>query len=153
MLQGFRTDVAKVGGVLYMLQLLYMYVANVSSQYFIYFFRRMLQVHLSGCCIYFTHMSQAFYLDVAYVLQLFSSVFSGVFASVSYACFKCCIRLQTYVASVYLNVSKVNRVLHLPPCFLLPYIFLRLRRGPVRAGEGVRRGLADETPWGIMAQT
>jgi hypothetical protein len=119
-----------------MLQLLYMYVANVSSQYFIYFFRRMLQVHLSGCCIYFTHMSQAFYLDVAYVLQLFSSVFSGVFASVSYACFKCCIRLQTYVASVYLNVSKVNRVLHLPPCFLLPCIFLRLRRGPVRAGEG-----------------
>ena len=40
---------------------------------------------LSGCCIYFAMAFQ---------------VFSGVFASVSDACFKCFICLQMYVANV-----------------------------------------------------
>ena len=43
------------------------------------FFRRMLQVCLSGCCICFTHMLQLFYLDVAYVLQWVSRVFHVFF--------------------------------------------------------------------------
>jgi hypothetical protein len=36
-------------------------------------------------------------------------VFSCVFASVSDVCFNCFICLQTYVANVYLDVSKVDR--------------------------------------------
>jgi hypothetical protein len=43
------------------------------------FFGRMLQVCLSRCCMCFIHMLQVFYLDVAYVLQWFSSVFLKVF--------------------------------------------------------------------------
>jgi hypothetical protein len=62
-------------GVLHMLQWLCMYVASVYSQCFICFFRHMLQMCLSGCCICFTHTLQVFYLDVAYVCNCFSSVF------------------------------------------------------------------------------
>jgi hypothetical protein len=40
-------------------------------------------------------------------------VFSGVFASVSYTCFKCLIYLQTYVAKFHLYVSKVYQLLHM----------------------------------------
>jgi hypothetical protein len=78
------------------LQWLYMYVASVCPQCFIYSFRRMLQVCLSRCCICFTHMLQVFYLHVAYV----SNGFQVFFASVSDTCFKCFISLHTYVASV-----------------------------------------------------
>jgi hypothetical protein len=71
-------------------------------------------------------MLQVFYLNVVYVLQWFSSV-SCVFLQV----------FQTYISSVlsvlrhilqvlYLDISKVDRVLHLPPRLLLPCIFLRL---------------------------
>jgi hypothetical protein len=35
------------------------------------FFKRMLQVCLSGCCIYFKHMLQVFCLDVAYICNGF----------------------------------------------------------------------------------
>ena len=38
-------------------------------QMFHLFFKRMLQLCLSGCYICFTHMLQVFYLDVAYVFQ------------------------------------------------------------------------------------
>jgi hypothetical protein len=53
------------------------------------------------------------------MFTMVSSVFSGIFASVSGICFKCFICLHAYVASV-LHVSKVDRVLHLPPRLLLP---------------------------------
>jgi hypothetical protein len=59
----------------------------------------MLQVCLSGSCICVTHMLQVFYVDVAYVCNNFQ-VLSGIFASVSDACFKCFICLQMYDASV-----------------------------------------------------
>ena len=66
------------------------------------FFRHMLQVCLSGCCICFTHMLQVFYLDVAYVL-LWVQVF---FASVSSVFF--------YMLQVlHLDVLKVDLVLHM----------------------------------------
>jgi hypothetical protein len=71
------------------------------------FFRCMLQVCLSGCCICFTHMLQLFYLDVAYVLQLFSSVFH-----VSYVCFKCFICLLLYIRSIA-DFLKLDQVLHM----------------------------------------
>ena len=41
--------------------------------------------------------------------------FSGVFASISDACFKCFICLQTYVASVASGCFKSRSVLHLAP--------------------------------------
>ena len=66
---------------------------------FYLFFRRMLQVCLSVCCICFTQMLQVFYLDVAYVCNGLQ-VFSCVFAIVLDSCFKCFIDLQTYIASV-----------------------------------------------------
>jgi hypothetical protein len=50
------------------------------------FSRRMLQVCLSGCCICFTHMLQVYYLDVAYVcnvFQVFFQVFQMHVSSVS----------------------------------------------------------------------
>jgi hypothetical protein len=66
------------------------------------FFRRMLQVYLSGCCICFTHMLQVFYLHVACVcngfevfFQVFqthdssvSSVFRHMLQACAYGCFK-----------------------------------------------------------------
>jgi hypothetical protein len=69
-----------------------MYVPNVSS-----IFRRMLQVCLPGCCIYFTHMLQV-YLDDGYICNDFQ-VFSRIFASVSDVFFKCFICLLLHVAS------------------------------------------------------
>jgi hypothetical protein len=39
-------------------------------------------------------------------------IFLGVFANISYACFKCFIYLQMYVVVFHLNVSKVVRILH-----------------------------------------
>ena len=83
MLQMFRMNVAKVDWDVAMLQWLYTYVANVCSQCFIYFFRRMLQVCLSGCCIFYTHMLQVFYLDVTYVCNGFFKCFFNF----SNACF------------------------------------------------------------------
>jgi hypothetical protein len=68
---------------------------NVSSVVF----RRMLQVCLSGCCMFHTYVVSV--LSVYCVcLQWFSSVFRCFFASVLEACFKCFICLQTYVATV-----------------------------------------------------
>jgi hypothetical protein len=56
---------------------------------------------------------QVFHLDVAYVCNDFQ-MFSDVFASVSDACFKCCIYLLVYVATLlHLDVLKVDRVLHM----------------------------------------
>ena len=108
-----------------MLQWLYTYVTKVCSKCFICFFRCILQVCLTGCCICFTHMLQVFYLDVAYVcnesvlsrcyvcLQWFSNVFR---------CFCKCFRrmLQVFHLSsfcmlqlLHMDVSKVDRLLHI----------------------------------------
>jgi hypothetical protein len=76
----------------------------------------MLQVCLYGCCICFTHMLQLFYLDVAYMLQWFSSVL--LFLSGLDTCFKCFICLQTYVASVVYGCFKSRSSVASPssPC-------------------------------------
>jgi hypothetical protein len=46
--------------------------------------------------------------------------FPFIFAGVLDACFKCFICLQTYVASVTSGYFKIDRMLYLPPRFLLP---------------------------------
>jgi hypothetical protein len=48
-----------------------------------------------------------FYLDVVYAYNCFKC-FSGVFASVSDACFKCFICFQTYVAIVVYGCFKIR---------------------------------------------
>ena len=75
-------------GMLHILQWLYTYVASFCSQYFICFFRRM--------CKVFIWMLQGF------------QVFSGVFAIISDACFKCFICLWTYVASVASRCCQIR---------------------------------------------
>jgi hypothetical protein len=78
---------------------------------------------------------QVFYLDVAYVFVMVSSVFK-VFLQV----------FQVHVSSVssvfkhmlqvlHLNVSKVDRLLHFPPRLLLP----RLSVSSSRSRLGIRR--------------
>jgi hypothetical protein len=75
MLQVFHMDVAKVDwNVVYVAMVVHVCCTPI----FINFFRHMLQVCLSECYIYFTHMLQVFYLDVSYVCNDFQ-VFSGVF--------------------------------------------------------------------------
>ena len=78
--------------------MLHAFVLNVSS----IFSDVCLQVCLSECCIYFTHILHVFYLDVAYILQWLFQVFLCVFCKCfrrmfqvfhlsSEACYKCLI--------------------------------------------------------------
>jgi hypothetical protein len=55
-----------------------------------------------------------FYLDVAYVYNGFKC-FSCVFRSVSDACFKCFVIFRRMLQLLHMDVSKLDRVLHLPP--------------------------------------
>jgi hypothetical protein len=94
MFQLFHTDVANMS---HMSQWLYAYVASICPLCFIYFFKHMLQVCLSRCCICFTHMLQVFYLDVM-ILNCFCKCFRCMFqvfylsflyiVSVASKCFK-----------------------------------------------------------------
>ena len=69
------------------------------------FFGRMLQVCLSRYCICFTQTLHVFYLDVVYGCNGFQ-VFWVLFSSVSTA-------FRRMLQLLYLDVSKVDRVLHL----------------------------------------
>ena len=57
--------------------------------------------------IHITHMMQVFYLDVGYVYKDFKC-FSGVFASVPDAYFKCFICFQTYIGIVATRSSVAS---------------------------------------------
>jgi hypothetical protein len=131
--------------MLHILQWLYTNVASVCSYCFICVFEHMLQVYLSGCCICFTYMLQVFYLDVAYVcnsfmcFQVFLQVFQMHILSVS----SIFIRM---LQMLYLDVSKVNWVLHLPSCLLLPHLSASAPSAalyPSQTAEGARRRLEE----------
>jgi hypothetical protein len=62
--------------------------------------------------------------------------FSGVFASVSDAYFKCYIVLRRMLQLLHLDVSKLDRLLHLPTRLLLPRLGLRC----------AKRGQAEVVP-------
>jgi hypothetical protein len=95
-----------------MLQWLYTYVARVCLQCFI-FFSNVCCKHVNWDVAYvFTHMLKVFYLDVTYVCNGLQ-VFLSVFASISDACFKCFICLFCMLQMLYLNISKVDQVLHM----------------------------------------
>ena len=71
MLQVFYIDVAKVDrDVPYVVMVVHVCCKRMFLMFHL-FFRCMLQVFLSGCCICFTHMLQVFYLNVAYVAMVF----------------------------------------------------------------------------------
>jgi hypothetical protein len=127
------------------------YVASFCSQYFICFFRLMLQVCLSECCLCFTHM----FANVLFRCCICFLVVSSVFR-----CFCKCFRCMFQVLSVfrhmsqvfYLNISRVDWVLHLPSRLLLP----RLDVSSSRRRLGIRRLLPlflmlvmFETPRGL----
>jgi hypothetical protein len=79
MLQVFHIDVTKVDRDLaYVAMDVHAYCKCLSLKFHLFFSICMLQVGLSGCCICFTHMLQAFYLDVVYVCNDFQ-VFLGIF--------------------------------------------------------------------------
>jgi hypothetical protein len=80
-----------------MLQWLYTYVASVHSLCFSCFFRWMLQVCSSRCCMCFTYMLQVFFLDVAYVCNYFSCVFACVLDT-CFECFSCFVRMLQFVS-------------------------------------------------------
>jgi hypothetical protein len=76
MFQVFHVDVAKLDwGVAYVAMIVLVCYNCLFPMFHLFFFRHMLQVCLSGCCICFTRILQVFYLDVAYVCNCFSSVF------------------------------------------------------------------------------
>jgi hypothetical protein len=104
MLQVFHMDVTKVDyDLVYVAIDVHACCKCLSLKFHLFFFSIcMLQVGLSGCCVCFTHMLQAFYLDIVYVCNDFQ-VFLGIFASVSKKCFKCFIWFETHVASVVLR--------------------------------------------------
>jgi hypothetical protein len=131
-----------------MLQWLYTYVVNVYSQCFICF--------LDICC-------KCVYLDVAYVshicckclsvccvyVAMVFKCFMCFFASVSDACFKHFICLQTYVASVVSECFKSKSVLYLPPRLLLPRLVVSSSPSaalhPSQAAEGACHGMTAQT--------
>jgi hypothetical protein len=95
-------DVAHVAIVVHVATVVHVCYKLLFPMFYLFFHTYMLQVCLSGYCIRFTHMLQVFYLDIAYVLQCFSCVFPGAFASVFRSmfevfylsldvCCKCCI--------------------------------------------------------------
>ena len=71
----FHEDVAKIDRDVSYVAVVVHVCCKRLFQMFHLFFKRTLQVCLSGCCICFTYMLQVFYLDVAYVFNDFSSVF------------------------------------------------------------------------------
>jgi hypothetical protein len=99
----FHMHVAKVDRhVAYIVMVVHVCCQHLSIMFYLYF-RRMLQVCLCERCTYFTHMLQVFYLDVAYVWNVFLSVFS-------YFC-KCFSCLQIYVARVaYICCKRMFQV-------------------------------------------
>jgi hypothetical protein len=76
-------------------------VSNVLS-----IFKRVFQVFLFGCCICLTHMLQVFLSGCCICFTMTFQVFLGVFSSVSDACFKCLICLQTHDANVFIWIFK-----------------------------------------------
>jgi hypothetical protein len=81
------------------------------------------------------------------MLHMFAMVlkcFSGVFASVSDACFKCFICLLCMLQLLHLNVSKIDRVLHMKCVWEAAG-----GAGDVQGGAGLLlwRSLASLTCW------
>jgi hypothetical protein len=110
-----------------MLQWLYRYVASSCSQCFIRFSDVCCRCVYLDVAYVFTHMMQVFYLDVVYVYNGFKC-FSGVFASISDACFKCFICFQSYVAIVALGFKIRSSVCISLLAFLLSRLGVRPRK-------------------------
>ena len=140
-MQVFHMNVAKIDrDVVYVAMVVHVCYKLLFPTFHL-FFRHILQVCLSRCCICFTYMLQVFYRCCVCVYNGFQ-VFLDTFASVSDICFKCFICLQTYIANVIFECFKVHRVLHMlrrdslgvAPCCCCGAAWVT-----VQAPEGVRR--------------
>jgi len=81
---------------------------------------RMLQVCLSGRCIYFTHTLHVFYLDVAYGCNGFKCVLVVFFKCfISMFCFNC---LQMYITTVVFGCLKSRSGVALSSSHLLLHL-------------------------------
>jgi hypothetical protein len=91
-------------------RMLQAYVPTVSSV----FSRRTLQVCLFGCCICFTHCCKCF----IYILHMFYNDFQMFFM-----CFSSVLSaFRRMLQLLHVDISKVDRVLHLIPRFLLSHL-------------------------------
>jgi hypothetical protein len=116
--------------VAYVAMVVYLCCKHLSLMFHMFF-----QTYVASVFIWKLHMFQAyvvnvFYLDIAYILQRFSS-FLGVFASVSYTCFKCFICFLTYVAFIAsgcLNIRSSVAAPSLSFCCLASMSSARRRR-------------------------
>jgi hypothetical protein len=92
--------------------------------------------------MFHTHVTSVFIWMLRMCCNGFQ-VFHMFFASISDACSKRFICLHTYVAVLYLDVSKVDMVLHLPPRLMLPRIGVSFSRSaalhPSQTAEVARR--------------
>ena len=77
-------------------------------------------------------MLQVFYFDVLYVLQRFSNIFYVFLQVFQMHVSNVLSALKRMLQLLHLDVSKVDRVLHLLPCFLLPCLSVLL---PASAGH------------------
>jgi hypothetical protein len=126
MLQVFHTDVAKVDrDVAYVVMVVLVCCKSVSPMFHLFFSDIYCKNAYLDVAYIFTHMLKVFYLDVVYVCNGFQ-VFISVFVSVSSTCFKCFICLFFMLQVLHLNISKVDRVLHMGCAW--------------EAGGGARRG-------------
>jgi hypothetical protein len=84
----FHIDVTKVDQDVAHVAMIVHVCCKLLFLMFIYFFRRMLQVRLSGCCICFHTYDASVLSGCCVCFYNGFKCFSGVFASVSDACFK-----------------------------------------------------------------
>jgi hypothetical protein len=84
------------------------------------------QTYVASVFIWILHMFRTYVTSVLFeccvCFTMIFKCFPCVFVSVSDACFKCFIYLQMYVAMLHMDVSNVDRVLHISllAFFLLP---------------------------------
>jgi hypothetical protein len=138
-LQAFYTDVAKVDRNVAHVVMVVHVCCKLLFLMFHLFFRHTLQVYLSGCCICFHTYDASVLCGCCVCLQWFQG-FLGVFAS-----------FQTHVLFVfrrmlqllYLDVSNLHRVLHLPSRLSVVRLGVRRRKAKaVPTGPGGSHALA-----------
>jgi hypothetical protein len=103
-------DIIKIDrDVAYVVMAIYVCCKSLFQMFHMFF-----QTYVASMFIWLLHM---FHTYVASVLSrcciCFAWAFQVFFASVLDVCFKCFICLQKYVVNVYLDISKVDRVLHM----------------------------------------
>jgi hypothetical protein len=93
-----------------MLQVFYLDVAKVDLDIA---YTCMLQAYVFKCFKVFHMYVCKCFICMLHMFAMVFKCFSGVFASVSDACFKCFIYLFCMLQLLHLNILKIDRVLHM----------------------------------------